>query len=113
MQSDEIQREDRGDVTILHVPVRLDTFSNEALDRRCKELTREGRFKVVVDCSQLKFINSAAIVKLLAFHQEALERGGDLKFANVSTRVQDILELARLDRIFSWHTSVEEAITAF
>lgn len=111
--ANEIQREDRGNITILLVPARLDTLLGGLLSERCKELVKEGRFRVVVDCKDLKFISSTSIVTLLTFHQQAVAKGGDLKFANVSERIEDIFRLAKLERIFSWYLSVDEAISTF
>jgi anti-anti-sigma factor len=109
----EIEREESGSITILSVPARLDTLLGEVLRGICKELANEGRFRVVVDCEHLSFLNSIVIGILLSFHQQALERGGDLKFANVSVAVEDVFHLANLDKVFHWYSNVDEAIAAF
>lgn len=109
----DIEREDRGDVSILSVPARLDTLLSEDLERICTELADEGRFRLVVDCTPLEFLNSIVIKVLIAFHQQAVKNAGGIKLANVSLPVEDVLHLTKLDQIFSWYPSVDEAIEAF
>ena len=98
--ANEIQREDRGNVTILVAPNRLDAAWNEAVEQMFKNLTNERRFRVVIDCKQLRFLNSVIIENLVTFHQQASENGGDLKFANVSLFVEDVFSLSNLDKVF-------------
>lgn len=111
--ADDIQRQDRGNVTILSIPVRLDAVLSETFDRIRRELVAERRFRVVMDCERLKFVNSVVIEILLSFHQQATDNGGDLKFANVSSYVDDIFRLSNLDQVFLSYSSVDEAVNAF
>ena len=111
--ADNIQREDRDDVTVLSVPARLDTLLSEALDQMFKDLANEGRFKVVVDCSHLEFLNSIVIGILVGFLQRASKDEGGIKLANVLLPVEDVLHLTKLDQVFRWYPSVDEAIAAF
>lgn len=111
--ADVIQRQDRGNVTILLAPKRLDAVVSDALDRTCKELMAERRFRIVMDCKHLEFLNSIVIQILVRFHQQATDSAGDFKLANVSSSVEDILHLSSLDRVFLSYSSVSEAINAF
>ena len=110
---DDIRREDRGDVTVLSVPERLDTLLSEALDQNCTSLLDEGRFKVVIDCERLEFLNSTVIAILVGYYQKASKNNGDVKFANVSIPVEDVLRLTKLDTVFKWYPNVDDAVMAF
>jgi len=111
--ADEIERQDDGDITILSVPARLDTIMSESLEEICNTIAGEGRYKVVVDCADLEFLNSNVIRILVSFHQKASKNGGDLKLANVTLPVEDVLRLTKLDQVFRWYPSVNEAVAAF
>lgn len=110
---DEIVRQDRGNVTILSVPAKLDTLLSETLAHTYMELENEGRVRVVVDCEQLEFLTSIILEILANFHQKARKNDGDLKFANVPVCIEDIFALTKLDRVFSRYSSVDEAVAAF
>ncbi|MFH1744039.1 MAG: STAS domain-containing protein [bacterium] len=111
--AENIRREDRGDVTVVSVPARLDTLLSETLDQMFKDLADEGRFRVVLDCTHLEFLNSIVIGILVSFHQRATKKGGAIKLANVLLPVEDVLRLTKLDQVFRWYPSTDEAIAAF
>lgn len=110
---DDIRRDDRGEVTVLSVPERLDTLLSDALDQNCSALLEEGRYKVVLDCEHLQFLNSTVIAILVSYYQKATKNSGDLRFANVSIPVEDVLRLTKLDTVFKWYPSVDEAVSSF
>jgi anti-anti-sigma factor len=109
----DIQREDREGVTVLSVPGRFDTLVSEFLEQTCAQLAEQRRFRVVLDCTSLEFLNSIVIKILLDFHGRAIQDGGDVKLANVPLPVEDVLRLTQLDQVFRWYSSVDEAIGAF
>ncbi len=108
-----ITREDLGEITVLCVPAHMDLLLSEKLEQMCDELFDGGRNRIILDCTQLVFLNSVVIRILLNYHGAAIQRGGDLKFANASVHMEDIFQLAKLTEIFSWYKSVDEAIEAF
>lgn len=110
---DTIVREDQGDVTVLTLPRQGDTALSDALAEIFHRLSGDNRHRVVVDCTNLEFINSMVIGILVTFHQRAQEAGGALAFANVSLRIEDVFRLTKLDSIFQWYPSVSEAIESF
>lgn len=111
--SDAITREDSGDVTILTLPCQGDTGLSDALSETFQKLGDDGRYRVVVDCTHLEFINSMVIGILVSFHQRSQKKGGGLAFAHVSLRIEDVFRLTKLDTIFSWYNSIPEAVESF
>ncbi len=107
-----IEREDRGAATILRFPQHGDTALSDALTEVFYSLNTDGRNQVVIDCTNLEFINSMVIGIMVSFHQHASEKGGGLVFAHVSLRIEDVLRLTKLDSIFNWYDSVDEAIAS-
>ena len=104
-----IEREDRGAVTILRFPQQGDTALSDALTEVFYSLNTDGRNRVIIDCTNLEFINSMVIGIMVSFHQHASEKSGGLVFANMSLRIEDVLRLTKLDSIFSWYDTVDEA----
>lgn len=104
-----IEREDRGALTVLRFPRQGDTALSDALSDVFYSLNADGRNRVVIDCTNLEFINSMVIGIMVSFHQRAVDKGGGLTFANISLRIEDVFRLTKLDSIFSWYGSVDEA----
>ena len=65
---------------------------------------------VLVEMSGVSYIDSSGIASLVEAYQSA--RGGNTPFAlvAVSDAAMRVLELARLDQVFSIHESVTEAL---
>ncbi|TVR95733.1 MAG: anti-sigma factor antagonist [Rhodospirillales bacterium] len=66
---------------------------------------------VVVDLSKVGYIDSSGIASLVEALQKARQGGSRLVLAAVSDAAMRVLQLARLDRVFVIHPSLEAAIT--
>jgi len=71
------------------------------------------RPRIVLDCSQVRAIDSAGVQALLHCLEETLKRDGDLKLASLSAEAEVILELTRVARIFETFSTSEEAVRSF
>jgi len=65
---------------------------------------------VVLDCTNLDFIDSAGLTVLIYLRKKILEHRGTLKLANVGSRILKLMEITRLHRIFEIYDSVDLAI---
>jgi len=71
------------------------------------------RPRIVLDCSQVRAIDSAGVQALLHCLEETLKRDGDLKLASLSAEAEVILELTRVARIFETFSTSDEAVRSF
>ena len=65
---------------------------------------------VLVDLSRVSYIDSSGIASLVEAFQEARKRGSRFALAAVSPAALRVFELARLDRVFVIHATLEEAL---
>jgi len=65
--------------------------------------------KVVVDLSGVSYIDSSGIASLVEAFQTARKSGGEMILAMVSESALRVLQLARLDKVFTIAATVEEA----
>ena len=68
---------------------------------------------LVLDLSQVQYIDSGGLGALVAVLTSARASGGDLRLTGVNERVSRVLKTTRLDRVFRIHSSVEVAVNAF
>ena len=68
---------------------------------------------VVVDLSDVEFMDSSGLGALLLGRRMFAEDGGDLKITGAQEKVMGIFRIAKLDRIFSFHPTTDEAIAKF
>lgn len=65
---------------------------------------------VLVDMADVSYIDSSGIATLIEAFQGARKAGTRFGLAGVSASAMRVLQLARLDKVFSVHPSIEEAL---
>ena len=68
------------------------------------------KLKVVVDLSGITYIDSSGIASLVETLQMARKGGTAFSLAAVSEAALRVLQLARLDRVFTIHESVDQGL---
>jgi anti-sigma B factor antagonist len=71
------------------------------------------RPRIVLDCSQVRYLDSAGVEMMLHCLEEAMKRDGDLKLAALSPESEVILELMRVARVFEAFATSDEAVRSF
>lgn len=73
----------------------------------------EGIKNVVVDMSDVKFVNSSGLGILVRGFTTLKNSGGELKLAAISDKVQGVLSITKLTSVFDIKPTVEEASNSF
>jgi len=73
----------------------------------------EKKNHVVVDLSNVKFVNSSGIGILISGYTTMKNGGGNLKLANLSEKVKGVLAITKLNNIFESHKTIDEAVKSF
>ncbi len=114
--SDNTAIEDRtdGDLAIVAMGGELDYEASPQLRARLVGAIKAGGRRLVLDLSDVTFIDSTAIGVLagtVARRDEA--GGGSLSVVSTNDKVLQIFEITGLDGVISLHSSREEAVSAF
>jgi anti-sigma B factor antagonist len=102
-----------GPVVVMQVPEELNVAAVNKFMLDVKPLLEANRPRMVLDCSQIRAIDSAGVEALLQCLEEALKRDGDLKLASLSPQSEVILELMRVARVFETFETCDLAIRSF
>ncbi len=65
---------------------------------------------LVVDMSAVTYIDSSGVASLVESLQASRKAGFDFALAAVSESALRVLQLARLDKVFTIHASIDEAL---
>ena len=103
----------QDDVIILHCAGRL-VYGDEAaaFRDRIKNLLC-GTHQIVVNLSEIEYIDSGGLGTLAGLLASTRNRNGDIKLVNPNQHVIDLLRRTRLDTVFKSYASDEEAVAAF
>lgn len=84
-----------------------------ALNDFLHKLISEEKNHVVVDLKAVDFINSSGLGMLIGGLTTMRHAGGDLKLARASKKIENLLEMTKLLKVFDLHTNVNNAIASF
>ena len=97
---------------ILRGKLMLGEDSNQ-LDAVIPELLKDGRIKVIFDLSGVTHIDSTGIGKFIDTYSRLMKAGGQMRLAAAGGAVRDSFRVTRLDTVFPFFPTVEEARVGF
>jgi anti-sigma B factor antagonist len=103
-----------GEVVVVELQGKLSAgLGDQILRETFAELLDSGHRRLLLDLSQVSFIDSAGVGELVAGLRAARRVGGDVKLLNASERVHSTLYIARLLPLFELHRDEASAVRSF
>jgi anti-anti-sigma factor len=106
------EREQNG-VTIYNLEGRIDSEGAVDLDMALQAATTDNKNKMILEMSQVRYINSAGLRTLADILTQNKQNGGDLRLVNLNPKVQRIFQIIGFDKFFAIYATVEEALAGF
>ena len=100
-------------VSVVKITGRVDSATAPDVERALQDLIEADRHQVVLDLHDTEYMSSAGLRVLVSTLKAARKSGGDLKLAQLSGRVKEVLDLAGLTPVFNIYDDVVEAVGAF
>lgn len=95
-------------VTVISLAGEIDLKSSPQARAQILALLAEGH-QLLVDLSDTAYIDSSGVASLVEGLQAAQQRGALFGLVSVSKAARQVLELARLDTVFTIHANVAAA----
>jgi anti-sigma B factor antagonist len=109
----EINTEQYKRVDLIKLSGRIDSSNASELDDTFKGFADEGRYDLVLELSGVEYMSSAGLRAMVASLRECKKHRGDLRLANPSERMSDVLNLAGLDSVFSIYDDATSAVGSY
>ena len=77
------------------------------------KLVEENKLNIVVDLSDVKFMNSSGLGMLIGGLTTMKKSNGSLKLARVGDKIESLLIITKLITIFESFDTVDEAVNSF
>ncbi len=97
-------------ILVLHLPADATPGASEGFERAIGKTLAAGPRLVIVDFSEADFVSTVMLGLLLKLRREAAEMGVEVRLAQVQPMVRRVLNICRLDQLFSVCSSVEAAM---
>jgi anti-sigma B factor antagonist len=78
-----------------------------------RELIGKGEKKILLNLSEVSYIDSSGIGELVSAYTTISNQGGTLKLIGLTKRVKDLLQITKLYTVFDVHEDEAHAIRSF
>ncbi len=102
--------EPRGNSIIAEVIDRFDVITAPEVKAELIGAVNDGARRIVVDLSQVSFLDSSGVGALVAVHKAIEREGGQLFLAAPTKQAHLVLRLTQLESMFSLHRTVDDAL---
>jgi anti-sigma B factor antagonist len=103
-----------GDVVVIDVSGRITLGEGNVMLRDIvRELVERQNKQIVLNLSEVNYIDSSGVGELVKTHTTIRNQGGQLKLVNLNKRVSDLLHMTRLASVFDIHENEATAISSF
>ena len=105
-----------GDVTVVRFRDRRisNLLEIEQVGQELYRLVDEGKHKrLVLDFSDVEYLSSALIGKLISLNAKVQARGGSVKLCSIRREILEVFHACKLDRIFCINKDAADASPSF
>jgi anti-sigma B factor antagonist len=105
--------EEVGDVTVARFIDKkiLDENNIQIIGTQLFGLVEEdGRKKIVLDFTNVEYLSSAALGKLITMDKKVKAAGGKLRLCNIRKDIYEVFAITRLNKVFDIRNTQDEAV---
>jgi anti-sigma B factor antagonist len=106
----DIKTEHNGDAIIYRLHGSLDLATSPSVRAALLEAADEGKHEIIVDLSELEFLDSTGLGALIGAHRRALEHDGRVRLVVCEGMISRLLTITGLMKVFAVYRSVEAAL---
>lgn len=92
---------------------RMDAHNSGDLKEQMLQLFDDGKCNLVIDLSEVRFVDSSGLGALVSGFKNASAREGSLKLCCLQPQVRSMFELTRLHRVFEIYATIDEALESY
>lgn len=100
-------------ITIIEASGRIDSMNANQLGDALGNEIAEGNLYLVLDLNAVDYMSSAGLREMVSTLKKAKRASGDLRIAQPSDRVREVLEMAGLDTIFKIYATQADAVESY
>lgn len=111
-----LEVEDIGEVTVVNFTDKkiLDEQNIQVIGEQLFSLVDElGRRKILLNFSNVEYLSSAALGKLITLNKKVNASGGKLILCNIDPTIYEVFEITKLNRLFNIQKEEQTALQAF
>jgi anti-sigma B factor antagonist len=105
----DLKTEEGGDTLVFKLRGSLDLATAPTVRAALSEATEKGSHNLIVDLTQLEFLDSTGLGVLIGAHRRAAEHGGSFRLIVNNGPISRLLNITGLIAVFAAYRSLEDA----
>ncbi len=106
------QSEDKG-LVLFTLEGRIDSVGAGELDEALQKVAAVGKYKMVLEMSNVQYINSAGLRTLADILTQNRNHNGDLRLVALNPKVERVFRIIGFDKFFDTYDTLQEATAGF
>lgn len=106
----DLKTENRGESLIFKLRGSLDIATTPTVRAALNDATEQGKKELVVDLSQLEFLDSTGLGALIGAHRRATEHDGSLRLIVTEGPIARLLNITGLIRVLAVYHTLDDAL---
>jgi anti-sigma B factor antagonist len=102
-----------GEVSIVDLSGQLTSIASGALRDTISGLMKQGRRKIVLNVGALLYLDSSGVGELVNCYMAVIKQGGEMKVVGLTPKVEEILKITQLYRVFQEFQDEDAALRSF
>ena len=102
--------EPRGTSVVVELTDRFDVVTAPEIKSELIDAVNDGARTIIIDLSQVSFLDSSGVGALVAIHKALEHEGGQLRLAALPKQAHLVLRLTQLESLFSLHRTIDDAV---
>jgi anti-sigma B factor antagonist len=102
-----------GPISLVELTGSLTSFESGAFRNAIRGLVAEKRNDIVLNLRGLEYLDSSGIGELVRNYMTVIKSGGTMKVVGLSSKVEEILKITQLYKVFPEFPNEEAALKSF
>ena len=102
-----------GPVSLVDVSGHFTSFESGALRNAIESLVKEKRNRILLNLRGLEYLDSSGIGELVRNYLTVVKSGGEMKVVGLSSKVEEILKITQLYKVFPEFPDEDAALKSF
>ncbi len=109
----QVRHEEKNGIVVCYVSGDIDINTSPQVKKSFDKLIADKKEKIILNFRDVNYVDSSGLATLVEILKGLRSYGGKLKLSNLSTKVKNLFEITKLDRLFDIVTAEEEAVKGF
>ena len=105
-----IKEENKNGISICCIAGEIDINTSPQMKKFFDKLVANKKDKIVINFKDVTYVDSSGLATLIEILKGLRTYGGRLKLSNLSTKVKNLFEITKLEKLFDIIPEEEEAV---